>query len=638
MLGRWILALSVVLVLLSFPGVTGGVLAEQMLAEIRDDEGDESAAEPAWLAGKSLHPTWASGIGYLVENRCVGCHQPGGEAPMSFGTYGDVEAWAKQIRIAVSTGTMPPNEPSPGSPSGQKLSARELDLFDQWAAAGFPKGDGEYAALRGGAVADLDRPASSDRTVPVASMFEVDLVRFRKVHEEVNGSADSAISPDGKWFAFASRRSGNLDVWIVSTETGELRRVTDHPAPDYEARWHPDGTKVTFVSERNGNQDVFVHDLKTGVETAIATERFNEDYPSFSKDGKEIVFTGGPFGSKEVRVYNYATGKIRRVTEGYGYVGSSSFSPDGQHIVFHSYFDGSHTHTSDVYVVPSHGGKVTNITNTPEDWDYKANWSRNTEWIAFSSKIPGHDRAQPSKGGRAPYFNLFVMKSDGSSVRQITDVKGIDLRWANWTNDGRLGWHGVTPQQGRIRVFEVATGQVEDLVVSEDYISDMSPYGDKILYETNGRIYLLGRGPGGQPVQLTSGLRPRWSPDGKTVSFVRFSDGKGGIGTIAATGGEPIAMAWVEPLTVAENPEPWMESQFTQALSPDGKTRAAIVPKDGRQELALISEDGSQRFLTSDGRAKSAPVWSSDGRHVLYSENSPRMVGYYLTTEKVIRP
>lgn len=638
MFGRWIWVSFSALVLLSFSGLPGLVAAEEMPAEIRDDEGGGSAAEPAWLAGKSLHPNWAGGIGYLVENRCVSCHQPGGEAPMSFGTYRDVEAWAKQIRITVSTGTMPPKETSDGSSSGPNLSARELDLFDQWAATGFPKGDGEYAALRGGAVADLDPPASSDRTAPLASMHEVDLVQFRKVHEEVNGSADSAISPDGKWFAFASRRSGNLDVWTVSTKTGELRRVTDHPAPDYEARWHPNSTKIAFVSERNGNQDVFVYDLKTGVETAIATEKFNEDYPSFSKDGKEIVFTGGLFGSKEVRVYNYATGKVRQVTDGFGYVGSTSFSPDGRHIVFHSYFDGSHSHTSDVYVVPSHGGKVTNITNTPDDWDYKANWSRNSEWISFSSKIAGHDRAERTVGGRAPYFNLFVMKSDGSSLRQITDVKGIDLRWANWTSDGRLGWHGVSAQQGRIRAFEAATGKAEDLVVSEDYISDMSPFGDKILYETNGRVYVLGRGIGGQPLQLTRGLRPRWSKDGKTVSFVRFSDGKGGIGTIAATGGEPIAMAWVEPLSVAENPEPWMESQFTQALSPDGKTRAAIVSKDGRPELALISEDGSQRFLTSDGRAKSAPVWSSDGRHVLYSENSPRMVGYYLTTEKVIRP
>ena len=594
--------------------------------------------EPAWLANKSLSPTWAGGIGYLIENRCVSCHRPDGEAPMSFGTYGEVQTWVEQIRIAVNTGTMPPINSPNVSASEQELTARELKLFDQWSSSGFPKGDGEYVALRSSTGVDSDRLEPNNQALSMVPTHEVGLVQFYKVHEEVNGYADSAISPDGKWFAFGSRRSGNLDVWIADTETKELRRVTNHPAPDYEARWHPDSTKIAFVSERNGNQDIFVHDLKTGIETAIATEKFNEDYPSFSKDGKEIVFTGGLFGSKEVRVYNYATGKIRQVTEGFGYVGSTSFSPDGQRIVFHSYFDGSHSHTSDVYVVSSHGGAVTNITNTPEDWDYKANWSRTGDWIVFSSKIAGHDRAQKPKGGRDPYFNLFVMRSDGSELRQITNVKGMDLRWANWTEDGRLGWHGVSPQQGRIRAVEVASGKIRNVVVSEDYISDMSPYGDKVLYETNGRVYVLGRSMSEQPVQLTRGVRPRWSRDGKTISFVRFSDGKGGIGTIAATGGEPIALAWVEPLTLAENPEPWMESQFMRALSPNGKTQAAIISQDGRSELVLISEDGNQKVLTDDGRVKSAPIWSSDGDYILYLENSPRMIGYYLTQEKVVQP
>jgi serine/threonine protein kinase len=36
-------------------------------------------------------------------------------------------------------------------------------------------------------------------------------------------------SPDGKWILFASNRSGNSDLWKVSTRTGELRRITDDP-------------------------------------------------------------------------------------------------------------------------------------------------------------------------------------------------------------------------------------------------------------------------------------------------------------------------------------------------------------------------------------------------------------------------
>ena len=48
------------------------------------------------------------------------------------------------------------------------------------------------------------------------------------VHEDLHGGADSSISADGRWIAFSSRRSGNMDLWIVDTSSGELRQLTRH--------------------------------------------------------------------------------------------------------------------------------------------------------------------------------------------------------------------------------------------------------------------------------------------------------------------------------------------------------------------------------------------------------------------------
>ena len=39
------------------------------------------------------------------------------------------------------------------------------------------------------------------------------------------------FSPDGRWIAFNSNRSGNQAVYIVSSEGGTPRRLTWHPAP-----------------------------------------------------------------------------------------------------------------------------------------------------------------------------------------------------------------------------------------------------------------------------------------------------------------------------------------------------------------------------------------------------------------------
>ena len=48
-------------------------------------------------------------------------------------------------------------------------------------------------------------------------------------------------SPDGRWILFTSDRSGNLDLWMVSTTTGELRQITDDAADDWDPAFGPDG-------------------------------------------------------------------------------------------------------------------------------------------------------------------------------------------------------------------------------------------------------------------------------------------------------------------------------------------------------------------------------------------------------------
>ena len=40
------------------------------------------------------------------------------------------------------------------------------------------------------------------------------------------------MSPDGRHLAFASRRDGNWELYILDFMSGELRRLTDNPAFD----------------------------------------------------------------------------------------------------------------------------------------------------------------------------------------------------------------------------------------------------------------------------------------------------------------------------------------------------------------------------------------------------------------------
>src|SRR5262249_18276111 len=58
------------------------------------------------------------------------------------------------------------------------------------------------------------------------------------------------FSPDGKWIAFSSNRSGNNDVYLMPAGGGKPRQLTFHSADDIVVGWTPDSKKIIFWSTR----------------------------------------------------------------------------------------------------------------------------------------------------------------------------------------------------------------------------------------------------------------------------------------------------------------------------------------------------------------------------------------------------
>ena len=67
----------------------------------------------------------------------------------------------------------------------------------------------------------------------------------RRLTSAVGEERFAMFSPDGKWIAFSGNYDGNVDVYIVSPDGGEPRRLTYHPSADFVASWTNDG-KVAF--------------------------------------------------------------------------------------------------------------------------------------------------------------------------------------------------------------------------------------------------------------------------------------------------------------------------------------------------------------------------------------------------------
>src|SRR5512144_2419950 len=105
-----------------------------------------------------------------------------------------------------------------------------------------------------------------------------------------------AIGSDGAaWLAFASRRTGDYEIWRARADGTCLAQVTHDPAADLFPTWS--GGAIAFASERGGVRRLWAHAVATGAEAAIDTGALAAaTAPAFSPDGATVAFEGRAAG------------------------------------------------------------------------------------------------------------------------------------------------------------------------------------------------------------------------------------------------------------------------------------------------------------------------------------------------------
>nr|MBN1228586.1 PD40 domain-containing protein [Anaerolineae bacterium] len=69
---------------------------------------------------------------------------------------------------------------------------------------------------------------------------------------------EPAFSPDGQRIAFASRRDGNWELYVLSLLSGELSQLTYNLAYEGNPEWSPDGQWLVYEAYYNGNLDICI--------------------------------------------------------------------------------------------------------------------------------------------------------------------------------------------------------------------------------------------------------------------------------------------------------------------------------------------------------------------------------------------
>jgi tricorn protease len=386
------------------------------------------------------------------------------------------------------------------------------------------------------------------------------------------------FSPDGKWIAFNSNRSGNQAVYIVPVEGGSPKRLTWHPGPASVCGWSPDGKLVLYSTSRDNAPGGFARLWTVSVEggpSSVLTNQWAAD-GSFSTDGKQLVID-----------------RIQR------------WDVEWRH-----YRGGQNT----PLVILNLTDQTETLLPNESTMDIHPLWLGNT--IYFLS-----DRDRTS--------NIWSYIPGSGELKQVTTYTGSDIKWLSgfgnklaFERDGYLHLLDLSSNNSRqlaitiIADFPWAETKWEDVTKSIGSVS-LSPTGKRVIMEARGDIFTIPAENGdARNMTNSSGVAdhaPVWSPKGNEVAWFSDANGKGYALLVASQDG----LSKPRSISIGESKMAW-----EPAWSPDGKLIAFVDNKvririvdvaNGTIKTADIAGDNNER-------GNMGLTWSHDSKWLAYTK------------------
>jgi Tol biopolymer transport system component/DNA-binding winged helix-turn-helix (wHTH) protein len=430
-----------------------------------------------------------------------------------------------------------------------------------------------------------------------------------------SGLRNGTFSPDGGMITFSSNRANHSGIFIKQVEGGDPVEVIGDDWHNESPIWSPDGQQIAFVSDRGGLPEIWSIPTLGGALTLLTT---------LQKGWPELKYWSG----KTSTIYYELEGNLfaldlsaKQTTQLTNFDSTKltppnfSISPEEDRI---AYTDNKNEQ-QDIWVMPLRGGEPTRVTDDA-DYDRHPIWHPSGKSIIYNSNRKGA-------------YQICIAYMDGQPPTQIT-VGDINNVVSDVSPDGNKILFVAAREEADILKVQADTG--EETTLTSDFglelWPDVSADGKTIAFQSaSAKVKMFTSSILSKPVEssgrqfqlATDGFDPRWSPDGRNLAFLRFSNNLYNIWTVKATGGEHKQLTTDGILIGGFSGLPYNRKQTNDySWSPGGSNIAYCSMKSGQVNIWSIALDNSSDRMISNNtdpsRTLLCPLWSPDGKRVAY--------------------
>ena len=464
----------------------------------------------------------------------------------------------------------------------------------------------------------VEKALESDPADRYQSMRElaVDLRRMVR-QKEADHPAPAEVAPKRyAWlpWALVAMLVAGLGAWILARRpprtvqnplsNAQFTRLTDFEGAETNPAMSPDGKFVAFISDRSGTFEVWLIQANGGGLANLTQGRMGDARGplraiGFSSDGSE-VWSGGT-ESRRLMLWPLMGGAPHNFLG--EHAAEVAWSPDGARLVYHTWDPGDPT-----FVADHNGANERQILkNQPGVHNHFHVWSKDGHWIFFV-------RGRPA----TREMDLWRISPDGGEPEQLTHLNSdltypalIDERTVLFVahdENGAGPWLWALDMETRISQ-RVSSGleQYTALTATAD--------GRRLAASVVNSQVNLWSVPITSRIDVEKDVTAFPLPTSRAQA-PRF--GGGSLFYLSSRGGADGLWSYRDGQAL----EIWKGSegalQSAPAVSADGSGVAFALRRDGKLQMHVIAADGTRLHpLSSDIDIRGTASWSPDGKWIV---------------------